>query len=327
VSRAIRQVWFVLYPDANLLDATGPAQVFCTATEQAALLQASAAPAYRTRLFSCDGGPIRTSSGVDLQTEALGLPLCDDCVTLVACGGHGANAAMQDQRLMQWLNAVAARAERVASVCSGAFLLAAAGLLEGRRVVTHWDYCEQLSRQFPGVQVEPDAIYVEDRGFWTSAGVTSGLDMALALVKRDLGHQIASITARRLVFYLRRPGGQSQFSTQLLAQETEQGRMRTLARWITAHPDHSHSVEDLAARAAMSPRNLYRFFREELGRTPAEFVEQIRLELARRLLEQSAEPISAVARKAGFGTAARMRAVFDRRLHVSPLQYRARFAE
>lgn len=180
---------------------------------------------------------------------------------------------------------------------------------------------------FPSVQVEPDAIYVEDQGFWTSAGVTCGLDMALALVKRDLGHEIASMTARRLVCYLRRPGGQSQFSVPLLAQEAEKSRLRALTHWIMAHPDQPHAVQHLAAKAAMSPRNLYRFFREELDLTPTEFVEQTRLEIAKRLLEQSEDSVALIARKAGFGTAARMRAAFDRRLRISPLQFRARFAD
>jgi transcriptional regulator GlxA family with amidase domain len=327
MSDALREIWLALYPDANLLDVTGPAQVFCTAQEQAALQQPTARPAYRIRLLSLEGGPIRTSAGVELQTEPLALPRADQRVTLVVCGGHGSEAAMEDVRLLQWLKAAAPLAERVASVCTGVFVLAAAGLLEGRRVATHWDHCSRLQQRFPRVHVDPDAIYIEDRGYWTSAGVTSGLDLALALIKSDLGHELAGITARRLVFYLHRPGGQSQFSTQLLAQELEGSRIRAVAGWIVAHPGRPHLIEDLAAIAAMSPRTMYRLFREELGQTPAEFVEHVRLENAKRLLEHSQDNVDSIARKSGFGDSARMRAAFGRRLQVSPLQYRARFAE
>jgi transcriptional regulator GlxA family with amidase domain len=320
-----RDIWFALYPGANLLDISGPLQVFATAAEQAALRCPSAPVAYRFRLFSRDGGLLRTSSGVEIQTEGFCMPEGRQPITLIAAGGHGSDAAMLDTRLLEWLRALAPIAERVASVCTGAFLLAAAGLLDGRRAATHWDYCRRLAARFPQVRVEAEAIYVEDRGFWTSAGVTSGLDMALALIEHDLGHELASLTARRLVFYLRRPGTQAQFSVPLIAQTAGKSRLSALTDWIVAHPGHHHAVDQLAARAAMSRRTLYRTFREELRTTPNEFVEQIRLEAAKRLLVEGHDTLERIAFKSGLGSRARMRAVFGRRLRISPTQYRERF--
>jgi transcriptional regulator GlxA family with amidase domain len=182
-----RHIWLLLYPGANFLDVAGPVQVFATASEQAHLRCPSTPAAYRIRLFSREGGLIRTSSGIEIQTETFCLPSRGQRVTLIAAGGHGSDIAMKDTDLLEWLRVLAPAAERVASVCTGAFLLAAAGLLDGRRAATHWDYCGRLAALFPQVRVDAESIYVEDRGFWTSAGVTSGLDMALALIERDLG--------------------------------------------------------------------------------------------------------------------------------------------
>jgi transcriptional regulator GlxA family with amidase domain len=300
-------------------------QVFATAAEQAAQRDPSNALAYRVRLFSRGGGLLRTSSGVEIQTEAFYLPSPRQRITLIAVGGHGSDAAMQDIRLLDWLRALAPLVERVASVCTGAFLLAAAGLLDGRRVATHWDYCHRLAVRFPQVRVEAEAIYIEDRGLWTSAGVTSGLDMALALVERDLGHELASLTARRLVFYLRRPGTQSQFSVPLIAQTAHKSRLSALTDWIVTHPERPHAIQQMAARAAMSQRTLYRAFRDELHMTPNAFVELVRLESAKRLLVEGHDPLTRVASKSGLGSRARMRAIFGRRLKLSPTQYRERF--
>jgi len=324
-SRGTRDIWSVLYSGANLLDIAGPLQVFATAAEQAFLHRPSTPVAYRVRLLSRDGGLVRTSSGVEIQTERFRLPARRQRVTLIAAGGHGSDAAMQDTRLLEWLRELARGAERMASVCTGAFLLAAAGLLDGRRVTTHWDYCGRLATQFPRVKVEPEAIYIEDRGLWTSAGVTSGLDMALALVERDLGHKLASLTARRLVFYLRRPGTQSQFSIPLIAQTADKHRLSALTDWILAHPDYPHAVEHMAARAAMSQRTLYRVFRDELQMTPNDFVERIRLETAKRLLVEGNDSLERIAFKSGLGSRSRMCALFHRRLQTSPTQYRERF--
>jgi transcriptional regulator GlxA family with amidase domain len=324
-TRETRDIWLLLYPEANLLDIAGPVQVFATAAEQAASRWPSAPVAYRIRLFSREGGLLRTSSGVEIQTDSFCLPACGQRVTLIAAGGHGSDLAMQDSRLLEWLRALAPLAERVASVCTGAFLLAAAGLLDGRRVATHWDYCGRLAARFPQVGVDAQSIYVEDTGFWTSAGVTSGLDMALALVERDLGHELASLTARRLVFYLRRPGTQSQFSIPLIAQTADKHRLSPLTDWIVAHPGHAHAVPQMAASVAMSQRTLYRVFREELQMTPTEFVEQVRLETAKRLLVEGNDTVDRIAFKSGFGLRSRMCAVFQRRLRISPTQYRERF--
>lgn len=323
-SRETRHIWLLLYPGANLLDIAGPLQVFATATEQA-ILPCPSAPAYAIRLFSREGGLLRTSSGVEIQTESFCLPAAGQHITLIAAGGHGSDLAMQDSRLLEWLRALAPLAERVASVCTGAFLLAAAGLLDGRRAATHWDYCGRLAARFPQVRVDAESIYVEDRGFWTSAGVTSGLDMALALVERDLGHELASLTARRLVFYLRRPGTQSQFSVPLIAQTVDNHRLLPLIDWIVANPDRPHSIQQMVARAAMSQRTLYRVFRDELQMTPNEFVDQIRLETAKRLLVEGNATLDRIAFESGLGSRSRMCAVFQRRLQISPTQYRERF--
>jgi transcriptional regulator GlxA family with amidase domain len=246
-------------------------------------------------------------------------------ITLIVAGGHGSDAATQDTALLEWLRVLAPVSERVASVCTGAFLLAAAGLLEGRRAATHWDHCAQLATRFPRVKVEAEAIYVEDRGLWTSAGVTSGLDMALALIERDLGYELASLTARRLVFYLRRPGTQSQFSVPLIAQTTDKHRLSAVTDWIVAHPDHPHTVRQMSARAAMSLRTFYRVFREELQMTPNEFVEHVRLETAKRLLVEGNATLDRIAFKSGLGSRSRICALFHRRLQTSPTQYRERF--
>lgn len=323
--RGARDIWLVLYPGANLLDVAGPVQVFATAAEQGTLRNPATSPAYRIRLFSREGGLLRTSSGVDIQTEAFSLPVRRSRITLIVAGGHGSDAAMKDIRLLEWLRALAPVAERVASVCTGVFLLAAAGLLAGRRVATHWDYCRRLAKRFPQLRVEAEAIYVEDGGFWTSAGVTSGLDMALALVERDLGHELASLTARRLVFYLRRPGTQSQFSVPLIAQTAHKSRLSALTDWIVTHPERAHAIPQMAARVAMSRRTLYRAFRDELQMTPNEFIQQVRLETAKRLLVEGQDTLERIASKSGLGSRARMRAIFDRRLRLSPTQYRERF--
>jgi transcriptional regulator GlxA family with amidase domain len=318
-----RDIWLVLYPGANLLDVSGPVQVFATAAEQAA--QQSSGVAYRFRLFSQNGGLLRTSCGVDVQTEPFCLPVDGQRITLIVAGGHGADAAVRDTGLLEWLRILAPAAERVTSVCTGVFLLAAAGVVDGRRVATHWDYCRRLALQFPQVRVEAEAIYVEDGRFWTSAGVTSGLDMALALVERDLGHALASLTARRLVFYLRRPGTQSQFSVPLVAQTARKSRLSALTDWIVTHPERPHSIRLMAAKAAMSQRTLYRVFRDQLRMTPNEFVEQVRFEIAKQLLVEGHDSLDRIASKSGLGSRARMRAIFGRRLRISPTQYRERF--
>jgi transcriptional regulator GlxA family with amidase domain len=244
---------------------------------------------------------------------------------LVVVGGEGAGRAARDGTLVGWVGRAVARSRRVASVCTGAFVLAATGVLNGRCATTHWGACDDLARLFPDVTVDPDPIFVRDGNVWTSAGVTAGMDLALALVDDDLGRDVALMTARQLVLFVQRPGGQSQFSAQLGAQVAARDPLRDLQAWIAEYPDEDHAVERLAARVAMSPRHFARVFRDEVGCTPAAYVETVRVEVARRLLETTGLSAADVARAAGFGTPETLRRAFARRVGTSPIEYRDRF--
>jgi transcriptional regulator GlxA family with amidase domain len=245
--------------------------------------------------------------------------------TLVVAGGIGTVEALADHRLITWLADAAGRSRRVTSVCSGAFLLAEAGLLDGRRATTHWSVCHTLAELYPAVTVETDPIYVRDGDVWTSAGVTAGMDLALALVEDDHGRDAALAIARRFVLFLRRPGNQAQFSAQLEAQTAERDVLQDIQAHIADHPGTDLAVHALAARAGMSVRNFSRSFRAEVGTTPARYVERVRVEAARRLLEETDTGVDAVAATCGFGTAETMRRAFLRALHVPPAEYRRRF--
>jgi transcriptional regulator GlxA family with amidase domain len=245
--------------------------------------------------------------------------------TLMVCGGRGTTAAMRDQTLIGWLREMAPRVRRLCSVCTGTFLLAEAGLLNGRSATSHWRACDALQRSFPQIEVQTDPIFVRSGRFYTSAGVTAGIDLALALVEEDHGRRVALGVARELVMFLRRPGGQSQFSVQLSAQFADREPIRELQEWIPDHLSENLSVARLARRAAMSSRNFARVFLRETGMTPATFVEMARLEAARRRLEESDDGIDAISRACGFGTRESMRRAFLRSLHVTPGAYRARF--
>ena len=241
-------------------------------------------------------------------------------------GGEGTRAAILDERLTPFVKRTAGRSRRVASVCTGAFLLARAGLLDGRPATTHWAWCDALRRAFPAVKVLDDPIFVNDGDLWTSAGVTAGMDLALALVEEDHGPRLSLEIARQLVLFVKRPGGQSQFSAQLSAQTPEREPLRELQAWMVDHLDADLSVPALAQRAYMSERNFSRAFKAETGMTPAAYVEALRVERARLALETTAESADAIARRCGFGTPETMRRAFARRLGVSPAAYRTRFA-
>jgi transcriptional regulator GlxA family with amidase domain len=245
--------------------------------------------------------------------------------TLFVAGGEGVRAALRERRLVEYLARSAARARRVAGICSGAFLLAEAGLLAGRRATTHWASCGLLGRLYPDVRVEPDRIFVRDGNVYTSAGVTAGIDLALALLEEDHGRDLALAVARRLVVFLRRPGGQSQFSAQLASQLAERPALRDLQLFIQEHPGAPHSVESLARRVGMSPRHFARLFARELGVTPARYVERVRVEAARRRLEDDAGRVEQVAHGCGFGSPETMRRAFLRTVRISPSEYRRRF--
>jgi transcriptional regulator GlxA family with amidase domain len=246
--------------------------------------------------------------------------------TLIAVGGEGTAAAMRDEALIGWIAGMAPRARRVCSVCSGTFLLGMAGLLDGRRCTTHWRNCAELQRRFPGARVEADPIFVRDGHVWSSAGVTAGIDLALALVEEDHGRALALDVARQLVVFLKRPGGQSQYSAMLEAQAKEDDGFAELHAWIARHLHEDLRVETLAERAGMSPRNFARVYARRMGATPAKAVERLRVEAARRALEETTAPIEAIARRCGFGDEERMRRSFQRHLGVPPKQYRQRFS-
>ena len=246
--------------------------------------------------------------------------------TLIVCAGRGRFEAARDPKLLDWLRAVAPETRRVCTVCTSVFVLAATGLLDGRRVTTHWKHTDELKAEHPRITVEPDPIFVRDGDVFTSAGVTAGMDLALALLEDDLGRDVSLAVARRLVVFLRRPGSQSQFSAQLAGQLAQRDPLRDAQHHIAEHPSADLSVAALARRVGMSERNFARCFRDEVGMTPARFVEQTRIETARRLLEETDEGVEAIARTAGFGTAETMRRTFLRVVRISPNDYRKRFA-
>jgi transcriptional regulator GlxA family with amidase domain len=312
---ATRTVLIVLFDDVQSLDVTGPLEVFSSAANLCD-------GAYRITTASLGGEPVRTSSGLRV-TPGTDLLAVDPPHTLIVPGGPGARA--EQPELVAWLRAPAHAATRLVSVCTGAFLLAEAGLLDGRAATTHWGQCAPLARQYPLVRVDPDPIYVRDGHIATSAGVTSGIDLSLALVEEDLGRDVALTVARGLVVFLRRPGGQNQFSTHLRAQTAHRRPLREVQRWIAEHPDADLSVEVLAQRASLSPRQFARAFTAETGATPGQYVDATRLETARRLLEDTDEGIERVARRCGYRTTEAMRRAFHRTLGLSPAEYRRRF--
>lgn len=303
----------VAFPGVQSLDVTGPTEVF------------AAAGGHRVELAAPVAGPVRSSSGLGLVAEHAVADVRGPVDTLVVAGGPGTRAAARDPEVVTAVGRLAARSRRVASVCTGAFVLAASGLLDGRRATTHWASCDLLARLHPAVSVEPDAIFVRDGDVWTSAGVTAGIDLALAMVEQDLGRAAALRVARQLVVFLKRPGGQSQFSAQLAGQFSDQAAMRDLQAWIVDHLADPLTVERLAARAVMSPRHFARVFRRDTGVTPARFVGRARVEAARRALEDTNQSVDAIATTCGFGTAETMRRTFLRTLRASPREYRNRF--
>jgi transcriptional regulator GlxA family with amidase domain len=319
-----RQVAILAYPGVQSLDIAGPLEVFAGAQT---LIEAvgGAERGYDTVVLSRDGAPLRTSSGLEIvpHGDFASTPMRLD--TLIVAGGYGSRAACADPATVEWVACTSARARRTASVCTGAFLLATAGLLDGRRATTHWAAAEELGRLHPAVRVDPDPIFLRDGDIWTSAGVTAGMDLALALVEDDLDRDAALMIARHLVLFLRRPGNQAQFSATLAAQEPFREPLRDTRRHVLEHLAGDLSVEALAGYAHMSPRHFARSFRAETGVTPARYVESVRLEAARRALEDTAQPIATVALACGFGTPETLRRSFLRALGVGPAEYRRRF--
>ena len=317
-----RVIEVLAFPAVQLLDVTGPVQVFASANDFAEA--AGAMQPYEVRIVAQLGQGVTASAGVTLATvplPALGSPLD----TLVIVGGDGVQAAASDPALVDWVRQRAKEARRVASVCTGAFLLAASGALDGKRAATHWSVCAELARRFPAVRVESDPIFVRDGVVWTSAGVTAGIDLALALVEEDLGRAAALAVARYLVVFLKRPGGQAQFSATLSLQAADD-RFGALHEWIGRHLAEDISLPVLARQAGMSERSFSRHYLEATGRTPSRAVEQLRVEAARRLLLESRLPVKRIAQRCGFGSEETMRRSFMRMMAVAPQDYRARFS-
>ena len=297
----------LVFPDFQLLDAAGPITAF------------EVAGGYAVKVAALEPGVVRSSSGVAWLAEPL--PRSGDVDTLVVAGGNGVDRAMTDRRMLSFVKRLSGRHVRVASVCSGSLLLAAAGLLDGRSATTHWSRTAQFEQQFPNVQLDADRIFVKDGPLWTSAGITAGIDLALAMIAEDRGHELARRVAQELVVYYRRPGGQSQFSA-LLALQGAHKRFDPLLDHVRRHLAERHSVEDLAARACMSARHFAREFHAETGVTPAKAVERIRVETARAALDSGAASVQRVATDCGFGDSERMRRSFMRLLGVPPSSLR-----
>jgi transcriptional regulator GlxA family with amidase domain len=317
-----RAVEILAYPAVQLLDVAGPLQVFTSANELAA--RGGEAPLYVARVVSA-GAPVVTASA-GLGFIAAPLPNAQAALdTLLVAGGPGVHAAADEAVVLDWVRARATTARRVASVCTGAFLLAAAGLLDGRRAATHWMHCAELARRFPAIRVESDPIFVRDGGIWTSAGVTAAIDLALALVEEDAGRSLALAVARHLVMFLKRPGGQTQFSTVLSLQSAED-RFGALHSWMSGRLADDLSLPALARRAGMSERNFSRRYTEATGITPARAVERLRVEAARRLLSDTRLPVKRIAARCGFGSEETLRRSFMRLLAATPQDYRARFS-
>ena len=315
-------VELVAFPAVQLLDVAGPLQVFATANDVAAA-QGFGRP-YVTRVVAKNVERVRASAGLELSTRAL--PNARTTVdTLIVAGGPGIDAAASDGQLRDWLRSRAMKARRVASVCTGAFLLAEAGLLDGKRVATHWSLCDDLARRFPNIRVEPDPIFIKDGSIWTSAGVTAGIDLTLALVEEDLGRAIALAVARYLVVFLKRPGGQSQYSA-MLSLQTPEDRFGGLHAWIGEHLAQDLSLPRLAERAGMSERSFSRHYHDATGTTPARAVERMRVEIARQMLSDTSLPLKRIATRCGFGSEETMRRSFLRQIAVTPQEFRMRFS-
>lgn len=300
------------YDGCQLLDVTGPAAVFGAAN------QAAEKPVYDLQIVSASGGLVTSNCGVALQSKKIG---GQPDTLLVAGGSHGLKAAMTDPAVRRWLQRVAPRTRRYGSVCTGAFVLASAGLLDGKRVATHWASCTRLAEKFPALSVDAEALYVVDGKVWTSAGVTTGIDMALAVVEADLGAETANLIARHFVLYARRPGYQSQFSPMLQAQATADAPFAALIDWMQDHLDRDLDVPTLARHAGFSERSFYRKFTEATGKTPAHFVEDLRLDAARTLLSKGVA-LKTIAGRIGLKSSARLGQAFERRFGVTPSLFR-----
>jgi transcriptional regulator GlxA family with amidase domain len=323
-----KTIVFLAAPSTQILDVAGPFQVFVRAAEIFVREHPKSKPPYEVLLASSTRHrSIITNCGLALTGTETFRTLRGPIDTLLVAGGTGVEEAAQDEELVLWLRKTAQRVRRIGSICTGAFLLAEAGLLDGKRAATHWNWAAKLANKFKQITVDPDPIYIRDGNTYTTAGVTAGMDLALALVEEDLGSPMALKVARELVLYLRRTGGQSQFSAALSLQASDRKQIEETRSWILDNLEQDLPVEKLAAKAGMSPRHFARIFLKDTGTTPAHFVERLRVETARRRLEESRDKLEKVANDCGFGSIQTLRRSFLRVLRVPPNEYRHRFTD
>lgn len=323
MSTVEHHIWFLAWPGIQALDLVGPHEVFAAANHVADGLGRTG-PRYRLRVVTVDGSPIVSESGLTITAERLpGGNNGPD--TLIIPGGDGVHEAATDRETIRVTRALGTTVPRLATVCTGTFLAAAAGLLDGHRVATHWARAERLAAAYPRIEVDEQALHVHDGNVWSSAGVTAGIDLGLAMVEHDHDAEVAQISARWLVVHLRRPGGQSQFAAPVWTEPSPIEPIRRAQELVRASPGSDHAVTTLAREVGLSPRHLTRLFRTEVGDTPARFVEQVRVDAARHELESSDVGLATVAKRCGFGTGETLRRAFHRRLGLSPDEYRRRF--
>src|SRR3984957_18993607 len=321
-----RRVLLVAAPGSQILDVAGPFQVFTRASELFVKQQPGSTAVYSVEIItSSPKAVLDTSCGLQIVAHETFRRVRGDIDTLLIAGGDAVENDETGIQIVHWLRSVAGRIRRIGSVCTGSMLLARAGLLNGRKATTHWKWCEILAKKYPSIEVFPDRIYVRDGNVYTSAGVTAGMDLALALVEEDHGSRLALEVARDLVLYLRRPGGQSQFSVALSTQLSDRKPLRDLAAWMLDNLSSPLNVQVLAKHVAMSPRNFARIFAREMRTTPAKYVEHLRVEMARRRLEETQHSLKQIAGECGFGNTKSMRGVFQRALRITPGEYRQRF--
>lgn len=319
-----RSIAFIAYPGVEVIDIVGPMEVFAFANCFLKTEGLTTEPVYRIDVLAKEEKPITTLSGLQIVPTNTYEKTLETPDTLIVPGGN-AHEASEDDALLEWICAHSNKVRRLVSICTGAFVLARGGLLNGRRATTHWDWSDQFMKEYPMVRLEPDRIFVCDGPVWSSGGITSGIDLALAILEEDWGYELALHVARYLVVFLKRPGGQSQFSAYLKSGKSNQRDFRDLKSWIMENPDADLKVESLAERMNMSPRNFARTFLAETGITPAKFVEMVRTDLARHYLESTKMQVGQVAQKAGFKDQETMRRTFIRHVGVCPAEYRARF--
>jgi transcriptional regulator GlxA family with amidase domain len=332
----VRRIGILSYSGADILDIAGPSEVFAFANLMLLMRGLTKQPAYIIDVLAEQAGVVTTLMGLQIVATHAYSETDDDFDTLFIAGGFipagffqgidvGDPLIFKNPALINWIRTMSTRVRRLASVCTGAFALAESGLLNGRRATTHWDFCQRLMLDYPEVSVEPNQIFIQEGNIFTSGGVTSGIDLALAMLEEDWGHDIALAVARYIVVFLKRQGGQSQFSNYLTSEATKRPELRDLQTWIMTHLTEDLRVEALATRLCMSPRNFARLFLDATGMTPAKYVEMVRIDAARHYLETSALSIEIIAEKSGFYDAERMRRSFIRQLGVNPKNYRDRF--